>query len=66
MEIDKDEKLNSVAWVCEQTIPTEWPPLVCEVVPNFAYKGVSRSQARQIPCGRIHDYLHRSVNSYFF
>jgi uncharacterized protein YycO len=28
-------KLNSVTWVRERTIPTEWPPLVYEVSANF-------------------------------
>jgi hypothetical protein len=28
-------KLNSVVWVRERTIPTEWPPLVGEVIANF-------------------------------
>jgi hypothetical protein len=28
-------KLNSMVWVREQTIPTEWPPLVGEVIANF-------------------------------
>jgi hypothetical protein len=28
-------KLNSVAWVCERTIPTEGPQLVGEVSANF-------------------------------
>jgi hypothetical protein len=32
-------KLNSVALARERTIPTERPPLVGEVVPNFADRG---------------------------
>jgi hypothetical protein len=28
-------KINSLAWVRERTIPTERPPLVCEVSANF-------------------------------
>jgi hypothetical protein len=32
-------KLNSVAFVRERTIPTERPPLVCEVVPTFVDRG---------------------------
>jgi hypothetical protein len=28
-------KLNSMVWVRERTIPTEWPPLVGEVIANF-------------------------------
>jgi hypothetical protein len=41
----KNEK-NSVAWACEWTVPTEWPPLVGEgkLVPIFADGGVSRGQ----------------------
>jgi hypothetical protein len=32
-------KLNSVALVREQTMPTELPPLVGEVVPTFVDRG---------------------------
>jgi hypothetical protein len=28
-------KLNSMVWVSERTIPTEWPPFVGEVIANF-------------------------------
>jgi hypothetical protein len=35
---------NSVALVHEQTIPTELPPLVVELVSTFADRGVSRGQ----------------------
>jgi hypothetical protein len=37
-------KLNSVAWVRERTIPTEWPPLVVEVSANFCGKRMPRGQ----------------------
>jgi hypothetical protein len=30
-----NKQTNSVVWVCEQTIPTERPPLVGEVIANF-------------------------------
>ena len=42
-------KLNSVALVRERTIPTERPPLVGEVVPTFAGRGVSRGQRNESP-----------------
>jgi hypothetical protein len=29
------KKINSMVWVRERTIPTERPPLVGEVIPNF-------------------------------
>jgi hypothetical protein len=35
----KKEGKNSVALVCERTIPTERPPLVGEVMPTFADRG---------------------------
>jgi hypothetical protein len=38
-EITRELKLNSVALVREQTMPTERPPLVGEVVPTFADRG---------------------------
>jgi hypothetical protein len=34
-KIKTKTKLNSVAWVCERTIPTMQPPLVGEVSANF-------------------------------
>jgi hypothetical protein len=37
-------KLDSVAWVRRQTIPTERPPLVGEVSANFCGQWVSRGQ----------------------
>jgi hypothetical protein len=30
-----DKQTNSMVWVCERTIPTEWPPTVGEVIANF-------------------------------
>jgi hypothetical protein len=33
--VTNKNKSNSVALVREQTVPTEWPPLVCEVSANF-------------------------------
>ena len=39
----------SVALVRERTIPTERPPPVGEVVPNFAGRGVSRGQRNGSP-----------------
>jgi hypothetical protein len=35
----KKLKLNSVALVCERTMPTERPPLLGEVVRTFAHRG---------------------------
>jgi hypothetical protein len=35
---------NSVAWVRERTLPTEWPLLVEEVSANFCWSRVSRGQ----------------------
>jgi hypothetical protein len=32
-------KLNSVALVCERTIPTERPPLLAKLMPTFADRG---------------------------
>jgi hypothetical protein len=32
-----NKKLNSVAWVRERTIPTEWPPLVSQVSAKFFF-----------------------------
>jgi hypothetical protein len=42
-------KLNSVALVLEQTIPTERPPLVGEVTANFCGKRLSRGQRNGFP-----------------
>jgi hypothetical protein len=51
---------NSVAWVREQTISTERPPLVSEVSANFCGERVPRGQRdgrRYIPeDGNIHNY----------
>jgi hypothetical protein len=35
LEFNHKKKEKSVAWVCERTIATEWPPLVGEVSTNF-------------------------------
>jgi len=44
------KKKNSVALVCERTIPTESPPPVGEVGANFfADRGVSRGQRNGSP-----------------
>jgi hypothetical protein len=40
---------NAVALAREQTMPTERPPLVGEVVPNFADRGVVRGQRNGFP-----------------
>jgi hypothetical protein len=57
-------KKNSMALVCERTIPTERPPLVDEVIVNYLWiVGVTWS-ARRIPWGRNLDFLDRS--RYFF
>jgi hypothetical protein len=34
-------KLNSVVWVRDETIPTEWPPLVGEVSEGLPLDGVA-------------------------
>jgi hypothetical protein len=41
---NKTKETNSVGLVCERTIPTERPPLVCEVSANFCGWMVSRGQ----------------------
>jgi hypothetical protein len=50
------KKNNSMALVCEQTIPTERPPLVRKLVPIFAYRGCRVVKATY-PHGRILDFL---------
>jgi hypothetical protein len=57
------DKLNSVALVREQTMPTERPPLVGEVVPNLRIEGVGWS-AQRIPTVVNLDFLDWSP--YFF
>jgi hypothetical protein len=42
-------KLNSIALVCEPTIPTARPPPVGKVSANFADIGVSRGQRNGSP-----------------
>jgi hypothetical protein len=57
-------KLNSVALVRERTMPTERPPLVGEVVPTFADRGVAWS-AQRIPTVVILGFLDRSRYCFF-
>jgi hypothetical protein len=50
---------NSVALICERTIPTERPPLVGKVSVNFCgWRGVAWSVQR-IPYGRNLNFLDR-------
>jgi hypothetical protein len=46
-------KLNSVALVCEQTIPTKRPLLVAEVSANFCGERVSHGQPNGFPWSLI-------------
>jgi hypothetical protein len=55
-------KLNSVAWVCDRTIPTERPSLVGEVSTKFAYRGCQVVSVTN-PYGSNLGFLDRS--SYF-
>jgi hypothetical protein len=57
-------KLNSVALVREQTMPTERPPLVGEVVPTFGQEGVAWSGQR-IPTVANLGFLDRSRYLFF-
>jgi hypothetical protein len=41
--------LNSMVWVRERTLPTEWPPLVGEVIANFLGVEGATWLAWQIP-----------------
>jgi hypothetical protein len=53
------KKTNSVTLVCEQTIPTERPPLMVKLVPTLAdgrYRVVSAAD----PYGRILGFLDQS------
>jgi hypothetical protein len=60
----KKQKINSVAWVREWTLPSERPPLVEKVSANFfGYSGVTWS-ARRIPYGLNLGFIDRS--RYFF
>jgi hypothetical protein len=54
------KKTKSVAWVRERTIPTERPPLVCEVSANFCVYRVPHGQRN----GSLRPYspLPRPVN----
>jgi hypothetical protein len=48
-----------MVWVRERTIPTERPPLVGEVIANFADTGCHVVSVTD-PFGRILDFLDRS------
>jgi hypothetical protein len=50
---------NSMVWVRERTIPTERPPLVGEVIANFADRGCYVVSVTD-PYGRILGFLDRS------
>jgi hypothetical protein len=39
-----EDKKNSMVWVRHRTIPTEWPPLVGEVIANFCGQRVPHGQ----------------------
>jgi hypothetical protein len=56
---DTNKQTNSMVWVRERTIPTERPPLVGEVIANFADKGCHLVSVTD-PYGRILDFLDRS------
>jgi hypothetical protein len=58
-----NKSVKSVVWVRERTIPTEQPPLVCEVGANFCGYRIPRGQSDG-SLGRILDFLDR--NHYFF
>jgi hypothetical protein len=58
------KQANFVAWVREQTIPTERPPLVGKDVPTFLDRGF-RVVSAMDPYGRILGFLDRS-RYYFF
>jgi hypothetical protein len=50
-----------MVWVREQTIPTERPPLVGEVIANFFRIKVCHLVSLTDPYGRILDFLDRSL-----
>jgi hypothetical protein len=52
-------KLNSVAWVCKRTIPTERPPLVGDVSAKFADRRCHEVSATDT-YGHILCFQHRS------
>jgi hypothetical protein len=54
-------KLNSVAWVRERTIPTEWPPLVGKVSAKFCGYRVPRGQRD----GSLRPYYRLSRPAYY-
>jgi hypothetical protein len=53
-----------MAWVREQTIPTEQPPLVSEVTANFAGRGCCVVSTTD-PYGHILCFLDQSRYSFF-
>jgi hypothetical protein len=61
--MDKIKKLNSMVSVRERTTPTERPPLVGEVIPNFL--GIADRVCHVVrvtdPYGRILGFLDRSL-----
>jgi hypothetical protein len=59
----KKLKLNSVAWVCERSIPTERQPMSAKLVPNFADRGCHFVSVKD-PYGRILGFIDRRC--YFF
>jgi hypothetical protein len=50
---------NSVAIICERTVPTEQAPLVGDVMPTFADTGCCVVSPTD-PCGRILGFIDRS------
>jgi hypothetical protein len=58
--IENSTKTNSEALVRQRTIPTERPPLVGEVNPNFSGCRVSRGQRDEFPRPLIFGFLNRS------
>jgi hypothetical protein len=53
-------KLNSMVWVRERTIPTEWPPLSAKWLPTFVDRGCHVVSVTD-PYGRILGFLDRST-----
>jgi hypothetical protein len=52
-------KKNSMVWGRERTIPTEWPPLIGEVMPTFADRGCNVVSVTD-PYGGILGFLDSS------
>jgi hypothetical protein len=57
--VRKLKAINSMVWVRERTIPTEWPPLVGEWLPTFADRGCHVVSVTDL-YGRILGFLDRS------